>query len=44
MPALETPVTSAIDFTAESHAGMQAARVYEVQEGNWVAITDAITP
>jgi branched-chain amino acid transport system substrate-binding protein len=44
MPPLETPVTSAIDFTAESHAGMQAARVYEVQDGSWVAVADAITP
>jgi branched-chain amino acid transport system substrate-binding protein len=44
MPPLETPVTSAIHFTAESHAGMETVRVYEVQDGNWVAITDAITP
>lgn len=44
MPPLETPVTSAIDFTADSHAGMEEVRVYEVQDGNWVAITDAITP
>ena len=44
MPPLETPVTSAIKFTSESHAGMQSVRVYEVQDGNWVAITDAITP
>jgi branched-chain amino acid transport system substrate-binding protein len=44
MPPLETPVTSAIEFTAESHAGMQAVRVYEVQDGGWVAISDEITP
>lgn len=44
MEPYDTPVTSEIDFTAESHAGMEAVPVYEVQDGSWTTITDAITP
>ena len=41
---IDTPVTEPIDFSAESHAGMQAARVYQVQDGAWASVTDAINP
>lgn len=44
MDPYDTPVTAEIDFAADSHAGMQAVPVYEVQDGAWATITDPITP
>jgi hypothetical protein len=44
MEPYDTPVSEPIDFSADDHAGMQSARVYEVQDGEWNPVTDAITP
>ncbi|CAN5433441.1 ABC transporter substrate-binding protein [soil metagenome] len=40
----ETPVTIPIDFSADSHAGMSSGQVFEVQGGEWVPLSDVITP
>lgn len=44
MDPVDTPVSEPIDFSAEDHAGMTSGRVYEVQDGVWTAVSDAITP
>jgi branched-chain amino acid transport system substrate-binding protein len=44
MDPYDTPVSEPIDFTADDHAGMDAAQVWEVQDGQWVSVSDAITP
>lgn len=44
MEPYDTPVTTEIEFTPDSHAGMQSVPVYEVQDGAWTSITDPITP
>lgn len=45
MPAFTTgDVSPPIEFTPESHAGMEGAPVYEVQDGAWTKTTDIMTP
>ncbi|MBA2730711.1 MAG: ABC transporter substrate-binding protein [Euzebyaceae bacterium] len=44
MGSFETPVSVPIEFSAESHAGMDGARVYQVEDGTWTPITDNLTP
>lgn len=44
MEPMDTPVSSAIDFSADDHAGMESGRVYEVQSGKWVPVSEQITP
>lgn len=44
MEPFDTPVSEPIDFTAEDHAGMESGVVYEVSDGTWTAVSDAITP
>jgi branched-chain amino acid transport system substrate-binding protein len=44
MDPVETPVSTPIEFSAEDHAGMDSGRVYEVQDGAWVPVSDPITP
>lgn len=44
MEPYDTPVSEPIDFSAEDHAGMESGVVYEVQDGTWTAVSDAITP
>jgi branched-chain amino acid transport system substrate-binding protein len=44
MEPYDTPVSEPIDFTADDHAGMDAAQVWEVQNGQWVSVSDVITP
>lgn len=44
MEPIETPVSSPVDFTADSHRGMTSGRVYEVTDGAWEPITDELTP
>lgn len=44
MEPVETPVSEPIEFSADDHAGMKSARVYEVQDGQWTAVSDAISP
>ncbi|MGH2802161.1 MAG: ABC transporter substrate-binding protein, partial [Thermoleophilaceae bacterium] len=41
MEPLETgEVTAPLDWTADSHAGLDAARLYEVEGGEWTRLTD----
>jgi branched-chain amino acid transport system substrate-binding protein len=45
MPAFTTgDVSPPMDFTAESHAGMAGAPVFEVENGAWSAVADTLTP
>lgn len=44
MGPITTPVTTAIEFSQESHEGMQSARVYQVNAGTWQPLSDALTP
>ena len=44
MEPIKTPITTDIDFTAESHQGMQSGVVYQVEAGRWMPVSDAITP
>jgi branched-chain amino acid transport system substrate-binding protein len=44
MEPIQTPVTTDIDFTAESHEGMQSGSVYQVTGGVWSPVSDVITP
>jgi branched-chain amino acid transport system substrate-binding protein len=44
MEPFDTPVSEPIDFTAEDHAGMDSGVVYQVTDGTWTAVSDAITP
>lgn len=41
---IETPVSVPIDFTADSHKGMTSGIVYQVTDGAWTPVSDAITP
>ncbi|MGH8905691.1 MAG: ABC transporter substrate-binding protein [Egibacteraceae bacterium] len=41
---IDTPVTTEIRFSPDSHAGMRAGRVYQVEAGVWVPASDALTP
>jgi branched-chain amino acid transport system substrate-binding protein len=44
MDAFDTGgVTAPIDFTAESHAGMTASKLFEVKDGKWTELTDLLT-
>jgi branched-chain amino acid transport system substrate-binding protein len=43
--AFETgDVSGPIDFTAESHAGMQSSRLFRVESGQWAELTDFMEP
>jgi branched-chain amino acid transport system substrate-binding protein len=43
LPAFETgDVSAPIDFSADSHAGMPGAKIYEVQDGKWTEVTDLL--
>jgi branched-chain amino acid transport system substrate-binding protein len=45
IPEFETGEVSApIDFTAESHAGMQASKLFQVENGTWTELTDFMEP
>ena len=45
IPEFETGNVSApIDFTAESHAGMQASKLFQVENGVWTELTDFVEP
>jgi branched-chain amino acid transport system substrate-binding protein len=45
IPAFETgDVSGPIDFTAESHAGMQSSRLFRVESGQWAELTDFMEP
>lgn len=44
MPPFETGISSPIEFTAESHAGMDGSPVFQVEGGQWVQIADVMTP
>jgi branched-chain amino acid transport system substrate-binding protein len=37
-------VTTPIEFTGESHKGMEGSRLYKVQNGSMVKLTDVLTP
>jgi branched-chain amino acid transport system substrate-binding protein len=36
-------VSAAIDFSADSHAGMKGSKLYEVKGGKWTELTDLLT-
>ena len=36
--------TGPIRFTADSHKGMKGARLFQVKEGRWQSLTEALTP
>jgi len=36
-------ITSPLTFTADDHAGNKALVMYQVQDGEWVAVTDYIS-
>jgi branched-chain amino acid transport system substrate-binding protein len=43
LPAFETgDVSAPIDFSADSHAGMPGAKIYEVKDGKWTEVTDLL--
>lgn len=44
MRPIDTPVTTAIDLSPDSHEGMSSARVYHVVNGTWSPITGDLTP
>jgi branched-chain amino acid transport system substrate-binding protein len=44
MEPIDTPVTTAIDFTAESHQGMRSGQIYQVRDGTWTPVGDVRTP
>ncbi|MDP8957682.1 MAG: ABC transporter substrate-binding protein [Actinomycetota bacterium] len=44
MPAFETGVSSPIEFSAESHAGMEGSPIFQVEGGEWVQLADVTTP
>ena len=44
MEPIQTPVSSPVDFSADSHKGMTGARIYEVRDGAWTPVTDELTP
>ncbi|MGH8909257.1 MAG: ABC transporter substrate-binding protein [Egibacteraceae bacterium] len=41
---IETPVTTAISFSADCHKGMRSGQVYQVEGGAWTPIGDVLTP
>ena len=44
MPAFETgDVSAPIDFSADSHAGMPGTKLYTIEDGQWVELTDMLT-
>jgi branched-chain amino acid transport system substrate-binding protein len=44
MPAFETgDVSAPIDFGADSHAGMPGTKLYTIEDGQWVELTDMLT-
>jgi branched-chain amino acid transport system substrate-binding protein len=44
MDAFDTGGVSApIDFSPESHAGMQGSKLYEIKDGTWTELTDLLT-
>lgn len=44
MGAVDTPVSTPIEFSADDHAGMKSGKVYEVQSGMWTPVSDELTP
>jgi branched-chain amino acid transport system substrate-binding protein len=44
MGPFETGVSPAIEFTPESHAGMQGSPVFQVEGGQWTELSDVMTP
>jgi branched-chain amino acid transport system substrate-binding protein len=37
-------ITSPLTFTSSDHAGNKALRLYQVENGKWVSLTDYISP
>ncbi|MGH8934451.1 MAG: ABC transporter substrate-binding protein [Egibacteraceae bacterium] len=44
MEPIDTPVSTAIDFSADDHQGMQSGQIYEVRGGAWTPVGDVRTP
>ncbi|MGH9053321.1 MAG: ABC transporter substrate-binding protein [Acidimicrobiia bacterium] len=44
MGAFETGISPPIEFTVESHAGMQGSPVFQVEGGQWTELSDVMTP
>ncbi|MGH8900984.1 MAG: ABC transporter substrate-binding protein [Egibacteraceae bacterium] len=44
MGPVTTPVTTAIQFSPDSHQGMQSGRVYQIEAGAWQALERTPTP